>query len=1144
MYYLNYTTKFIKQAKLHPILRVDHFAIVLKLNPLYMKLIKFILLCIIISTGNIYAQVKVTEKSWSLPTYKVSPGEKAPIFFSNESFQGARRVIYPYALNDVISHEKVNHNWKLLKLENEYIELGITPEIGGKIYYATDKTNNYNFLYKNNEVKPANIGMTGAWVSGGIEWCVLHHHRASTMLPMDYTMRENEDGSKTVFVGETEPRHRMRWTAAVTLKPGKSYFEAELTIYNPTPYTNTFLNWANVATHTNENYQTIFPPSVQLATYHSKNQFTRWPISTEVFRDQDFTKGVDVSWWKNVKQNASFFSWDLKEDFMGGYDHGKQSGTMHIGDHNIIKGAKLWEWGSGPVGQATEGRLTETSGPYVEVMVGAFSDNQPDYTWIRPYETKTWKQYWYPVRDIEGFKNANIDAAVNLEQRGKNKILLGYYSTQKLEKARIILKNGNKIILQKDLEISPAKAFKEFIRIKDFHKITDLSTELIDLSTNKTIITYQPKELKPIEKLPTPVSRPDTPEDVNSIEKLFLTGNRKEQFYKDPTDYYKEVLKRDPSDTRTNTAIGHQLLKDGNYKAARKHFSKAIKRLTSDYTRPSTGEALYLQGVTLKRLKCYEEAIDTLYRATWDYAYHSAGYFELAQISCLKGNFKKALHQINESLSTNMKNNHAIALKASIQRRLKNFKGAQKTIEIISQSDPLNFKIGNELYLIAKESENSEIAKKELTALTKKLRNFDQNYLELAISYINDGMLPEAKDVLLRFKGKHPIIKYYLGYIEDIHGHTSAAKKHFNAAQSLSESTIFPFRLETISALEKALQYNAIDGKASYYLGNILYNKQPSEAIKHWENAIKHEPKLAMAYRNLGWGYYRHLDNLEKATSYYEKALELDNKEAIVYSELDNLYELNNTSIEKRLKIFKGNSAIVRQRDDAFISQVTVLTLAGKPELSVAYLKGKEFSFREGNSKVREVIIDAQIALGMQYFNKKEYHKALKHFLLGQVPEEEAGSARSGNRNLQINYNIGLAYEALHDKKNAEKYFKLATILDIPDARRKSKLKGFMNYYQGLSYSKLGKKAKATVIFENLIAMGEKQLDPNAEDDSNYFQIFGEREKENVKKSISYTIRGLGYKGLKKNKLAKKDLEKAVELLASNLWAKIELNSL
>jgi hypothetical protein len=118
-----------------------------------------------------------------LPTYPVAEPDKNPVFFKNEAYQGASRRYYPYALNDQYTGERIDHPWKTLILENEYIELGITPEIGGKLYYATDKSNDYHFIYKNNVVKPSNIGMTGAWVSGGIEWCVMHHHRPSTFLP-------------------------------------------------------------------------------------------------------------------------------------------------------------------------------------------------------------------------------------------------------------------------------------------------------------------------------------------------------------------------------------------------------------------------------------------------------------------------------------------------------------------------------------------------------------------------------------------------------------------------------------------------------------------------------------------------------------------------------------------------------------------------------------------------------------------------------------------------------------------------------------------------------------------------------------------------------------------------------------------------
>jgi tetratricopeptide (TPR) repeat protein len=1101
------------------------------------------LLIILLTTGFTLSslaqnEVKMWEESVTLPTYKVEPAEKAPIFFTGGSFQGARRVVYPYAQNDIISDKKVYQAWKFLTLENEYIKLGITPEIGGKLYYATDKSNDYNFIYKNNEVKPSNIGMLGAWVSGGIEWCVLHHHRASTMLPMDYHLAENEDGSKTIFIGETEPRHRMRWTVGVTVRPGRSYFEAELSIYNPTPYTHTFLYWANVATHTNDNYQTIFPPSVEFATYHSKTDFTHWPVSTDEYIGQDFTEGVDISWWKNVKQSASFFAWDLQEDFMGGYDHGKNSGTVHIGDHNIVKGAKLWEWGSGIRGQATEGRLTETSGPYVEIMVGAFSDNQPDYTWIRPYEVKTWKQYWYPVKDIEGFKNANLDAAVNLEQREGNQVFLGYHSTQKVVKARIILKNGENVIFQKNLSISPEKAFTELVKIEGSYDFNDLYTEMTDAETNKVLISYQPVEKKRTEKLPEVVDRPPLPKDIPTIEELYLTGSRQEQFYKSSAEYYEEALKRDPSDIRTNIAMGNQYLKNGDYPKARSFFSTAVKRLTKDYTRPSSCEAFYLQGLTLKALGLYDEAIDTLYRATWDYAYHSAAYFELAGISCIKGDFVKALHQINESLSTNMKNNQAIGLKASIQRRTGDYHGASETLGNILKTDPLNFRTGNEAYLIAKESGNGPLADSALMSLTKKMRDFDQNYLELAVGYLNEGMLAEAENVLLRYKGENPIIQYYLGYIQDRLGNKVQARQYFKTARSLSEEYCFPYRLETVNILNAAIADNPTDGKAYYYLGNILYDKQPYKAIEYWEKAIKNEPGLAMAWRNLGWGQYYIYNDFQKAISYYEKAISLDHSDAILFTELDNLYALNNSPIDDRVRLFEGNEEVVNKRDDAFVRQITVFTLAGKPERSVELLKDKVFSYREGNSRVREVIIDAQLSLGIKYMADKEYQKALDHFLLAQVPDEEAGSARSGNRDIQVNYFIGQAYEALKMEDKARDFYSLATQAET------SGRPGIMSYYQGLCFMELKNKAKADEIFNTLVESGDKIINSGTDNQEDFFASFGEREAENTRISQAYTLRGLGYKGLEKTNQAREDLNKAVELSVSNLWAGTELKKL
>jgi tetratricopeptide (TPR) repeat protein len=1096
-----------------------------------------LLFIILINSEILIAQVKISEQEWIIPTYKVSPPDKNPMFFKGENYQGASKYIYPYGLNDVIANEKEDKAWKTIILENEYIKLCVTPDIGGKLYYGTDKTNGYNFLYKNNVVKPSNIGMLGAWVSGGIEWCVIHHHRASTFLPVDYDLKENSDGSKTIWIGETEPRHRMRWTIGITAYPGKSYYSAEVKIHNPTPYTNTFLYWANVAAHTNKDYQAIFPPSVQYATYHAKNSFTNWPISTEVYNGEDYTKGVDLSWWKNSPNASSYFAYDLKEDFMGGYDHGKETGTVHIGDHNIVKGSKLWEWGSGVRGQATEAALTENDGPYVEIMVGAFSDNQPDYSWIRPYEVKTFKQYWFPVKDIQGFKYANLNGSVNLEKRGDNEVFLGYYSTQKVSKARIILKRKGEVIFEKVMEISPATAFTQSIKIDGQFNTTDLSTEMVNSENNEVLVSYEPVEKKEGGRLPETVKRPDFPKDIQAIEELYLAGSRIGQFYNttlNAMDYFEEALKRDPSDIRTNVAVGNVHLRNGEYNLARSYFNKAIKRLTKDYTRPSNCEALYLQGLTLKALELYDEAIDTLYRATWDYAYHSAAYIELARISCLKGDFQKALGQVNESLSTNSNNNSAINLKTSVQRKLSDFEGARATLTAVIENDPLDFRAANESYLLAIKTGNIPKSEEILANLNRKMRDFDQNYLELAVGYLNDGLFIEAEDILRRFKGKNQMVSYYLGYIQDKNGNRVDAEKFFKAASDQSVDYGFPYRLEDVKVLNLASKYHPDDAKPYYYLGNLLYDKQPQKAIENWEYAVKHDPSLAIAWRNLGWGYYQYSKDLAKAINAYEKAFDVKKDDPIYYAELDPLYEMNNTPIEIRSKLFEGKNEIVKQRDDSFVREIIVLNLTGESERAVEYLNKSNFHFREGSSRVRDITVDAHLLLGKKYLAEKKYELALGQFLaIIETPDNSDSEGNTGDmRNPQINYHIGIAYEALGKKAKAKSYFNLSKDQSIPES-------DYILYYQGLSYQKLGNKGKALECFNALIQEGDKRINQGSEID--FFAKFGEREAENVQLSKAYLLKGLGYKGLGDTNAATENLKKAVELSASNLYAKVEL---
>ena len=304
-----------------------------------------------------------------------------------------------------------------------------------------------------------------------IEFCVFHHHRASTNLPVDYKLIQNDDGSATIWIGETEPRHRMKWTIGISLFPGKSYVEVDGRLMNPTDNINSILYWANVATHVNEDYQVIFPPSTDFAVYHAKNSFAHWPVTTETYNGKEYYQNnIDASWWKNHPDPVSFFAHDIKEGFLAGYDYGKHAGTMHVANHNIVKGAKLWEWGPGDYGAMWDSKvLTDSDGPYAELMAGAYSDNQPDYSWIKPYEYKTFQQFWYPLRETEGAVAANQDAAINLKENRRRGIhCCCQYYTKPFQNAKILLqKNGQTVFEIKRFHFTPDNPFSQKIKVKN-----------------------------------------------------------------------------------------------------------------------------------------------------------------------------------------------------------------------------------------------------------------------------------------------------------------------------------------------------------------------------------------------------------------------------------------------------------------------------------------------------------------------------------------------------------------------------------------------------------------------------------------------------------------------------------------------------
>jgi len=1090
------------------------------------------------------AAVKVYEEPLVIPTYRVGEPERNPMFYGARAYQGAKGTIYPYLLLDKLTDIREDKTYQAVYLENQYIKLCVLPEIGGRILSAEDKTNHYDFFYHQHVIKPALIGMLGAWISGGVEWNIPHHHRATTFMPVDHTLQENPDGSKTIWVGEIELRHRMKWVLGLTLYPGKSYIEATVKLFNRTPLVHSFLYFANVAVHANENYQVIFPPSTEYATYHGKTQFSRWPISTGIFNDVDYTRGVDASWWKNHPSPTSWFCWNCEEDFFGGYDHGKQAGVIHVADHHIVPGKKLWEFANGSEGRMWDKILTETDGPYIELMAGAYSDNQPDYSWIQPYEVKTWKQYWYPLRQIGSVKNANLDAAVNLEVDSERKAQIGLNTTAEFADAKVELRAGKQVLLERKILISPDKPFSALVPLPPGVSEGDLKVSLFD-AAERELISYSPRKPKG-EPMPEPVKPPLAPKDIKTVEELYLTGLRLEQFYNpalDPYPYYEEALRRDPGDVRVNTALGILYSRRGMFKEAEDKLNVALRRLTKDYTRPKDGEAFYYLGVALQSQGKYDAAYDAFYKATWSEAWQAAAYYALAQLASHKADYAKALEHADRALSANTLNTKALNLKAAMLRRMGRSAEAAQVAAAALSVDPLDFLAGNELYLARSAAGATAEAREALGAVSTKMRGAPQAYLETALDYGNWGLWDEAIGVLARFddasedkSATSPMVYYHLGYFHEQKGNGPESSRFYRLGGKMRADYCFPFRLESVDVLQRAIVQNPQDAHAYYYLGNLLYDRQPEAAVRAWEKSRVLDDTFATVHRNLALAYAQVEKNLPQAMASLEQALARDKSDPRLYLELDQLQEQAGTPPQKRLARLESNQEVVLQRDDAVQQEIILYVELGQYDKALDLLRRRHFHVWEGGGDIHDVYINALLLRGQQQFKHQRYREALKDFEAAlEYPENlEVGRPEHSLRDAEIYYHLGSAEEALGDAAKARALYAqvVARKVEAPEIR----------YFQGLALGKLGEAAQAASVFAELVKSGKQELE--ATSDMDYFAKFGERRSEAARTAHAHYLMGLGYLGQGNRPEAKAEFEKVIERNVNHLGARTQLAAL
>lgn len=1078
------------------------------------------------------SKVNIWEEDCIIPTYPVYPPEKSPMFLEKRTYQGSSGKVYPLPVTEKISDTREEVSYRAVWLENEYLKIMILPELGGRIQRAYDKTNHYDFVYYNHVIKPALVGLTGPWISGGIEFNWPQHHRPSTYAPVEYTLHQNPDGSGTVYVGEIDKMYGTKGMAAITLHPGKAYIEIKGQLFNHTDLPQTFLWWANPAVPVNDHTFSVFPPDVNAVMDHGKRAVSTFPIATGEYYKYDYSAGVDISRYQNVKVPTSFMAAHSDYDFIGNYDEEKEAGLLHVADHHISPGKKQWTWGSGDFGRAWDRSLTDEDGPYIELMTGVFTDNQPDFTWLKPYEEKTFVQYFMPYKGVGRVDNATKDAAASLSDNGDGTLRLSVYVTGRYEGLHISVTEAENLLYKAEVDLSPDNFYETVIPAPANKKNCRVTVTWKE----KVLAAFSLYE-KTLSPIPSPATALPAPESIKSLEELYLAALHLEQYRHasfEPAAYYLEGLKRDSSDIRLNNGYGLLLFKRGRIEESILYFEKAIEKQTWKNPNPYNGECYFNLALALEATGQEEKAYDAFFKASWSAETQSSAFFWLACLACRKGNYEDGLEYVEKSMIRNWHNMKSRNLRIAILRKL-----GRDNAQLLEESLALDPLYMGFLY-------EKAIAENNMPVWQKKMREEAHNYLILSLDYGKAGFYSDAISILGECRAANPLLHYYKGFFYSRAGNSAAAANAFADGEKTCCDYCFPNRIEEISILSLAARTLPEAPAAHYLLGCLYYDKkQYADAVSQWQMCIKEDSSMAMAYRNLSIPCYNKEKNGEKAFDYIKKACELDTSCPRFWLEYDQLASKLNLPVKSRLKVMEDHPVLTASRDVLFLRYITLLNCCGRYAEALDALSNHRFHpWEGGEGKVSTQYRYALIHLAVQSLDDRDAAKALKLLESSLHYPENLGEGKLPNvPDNQTYYYMGLAYKMTGNNEKAEQSFRLAASgSQIPErVLYYNEQPSDYIFYQGLAFRELGDENAARKSFHQMIIFGEKHVFDQIQDD--FFAVSQpelEVYQEDMQlRNILYCnyLRALGCIGLGEKTKASTLLHEILEKQAEHLGA-------
>ncbi|WP_421144824.1 DUF5107 domain-containing protein [Aeromonas dhakensis] len=1018
------------------------------------------------------ADVKVWVETITLPTYEVGAEDPNPMFLEKRVYQGSSGAVYPYGVIDTLTGQKQMKPYRAVWLENDFIKVMLLPELGGRIHRAYDKVMNRDFVYYNEVIKPALVGLVGPWISGGIEFNWPQHHRPTTFMPVDFTIAEREGGAKTVWLGEVEPMRGLQVMAGFTLYPDKALIEITGKVFNGNDTPRHFLWWSNPAVKGGDAHQSVFPPDVTAVYDHGKRDVSAFPIARGTYYKVDYSAGVDISRYRNIPVPTSYMADKSDYDFVGAYCHDEQGGLLHVADHHVSPGKKQWSWGNCDFGLAWDRNLTDDNGPYIELMTGVYTDNQPDFTWLDAGEEKVFVQNFLPYNTLGTLQNANTRAAIKLE-RSDDGLVCGVYAVAPLCGASFEVSDEGGVLFTQPLDLQPGQAWLEPFAITSEGR---LQARLLD-EQGQCVLSYL--EHQPAgEALPDPATAPEPAVNLDSVDELYFIGQHLEQYLhasRSPFDYYLRGLELDGGDYRCNLALATLEYNRANYEQALVYVKQALTRAHSLNKNPQCGKASLLRGHIEERLGQFDAAFDNFYKATWSGNCRDSGFLGLARIAMVRRDASQALQFVEKSLAVNGTHYGAIALKGLALLESGEPEAAIVYIDEQRVRYPLHYQLAFLRWLASEQAADRD-------ALVHLCNGRGTNLCFLTSELLSWGRPELASKLLAALPMEETLPLLFEASLLAAGPEQEALLQR--AEQAFGRKVRFPNTLGEVAMLAQLSHI----WFASYLLGCFHYSKRNYEqAIALWQRVCEQAPDFASVWRNLGIHHFNKAGDMAAAEQCLRRAFSLKPDDARLLFELDQLHKRCAMAPAERLALLEAHRAVALKRDDLTAELLSLYHITGQLDAAAEILRLREFHpWEGGEGKVTGQYLINQQRRALALMTQGRHEQAVQ--LLQQAlhyPLNLGEGRLVGQTDNDIHYLLALCHLACDHQSLAAQCLQQACLGQgsLGASRYYNDQPVDYLFYQGMALARLGRIAEAQRLFEGMVAWAEQAMGESVEAD-------------------------------------------------------------